>query len=276
MLYLKSLQYRLALFALLSAAFILFLTSCRGSKANSEQASILERIVGPWEGEKSTVLVLAGEAFPEESGIADFVAWEYGLTVEKGLARFLYWPGTFEKRSASLRLLRNIALEERPEILVTIAAPSGTLNELIRIRSQFPEIKIVSIFPLDEALPVEAVSDMVIDIDPHSAQSEEIDTAMIAEEATALNITADEASALLLGAVFSMEMSEQETESPNLSRTVVAASALLEIGMGFAANTSVKRNEKSGLHWQYAQAVDADTGLKSRRHILITKEAENF
>ncbi len=254
-----------------AAAFAFFFASCTEKAAEISATAEPVQSADIWEGKKSTLLVLAGQDFPEESGIADFVSWEYGLAEEKGRARFLYWPHTFEERDASLRLLSNTAQEESPEIVVAFAAPEGTLRELNRIRAEFPEIKIVSIFPSDEALPIEAVSDMVIDMDISDVEGAGIDGGITAEEETALDITAREAAALILGAVFSMEMEEMEAGSSG-----APVRALLETGMRFAEAVAMSADaDFTGLCWEYAQAVDPDTGLRSRKHVLIRKIKED-
>lgn len=250
--------------ALLALAF--FFASCAGNVAETPLPQP-ERATEEWEGERSSILVLAGQDFPEESGIADFVAWEYGLALEKGRARVLYWPATFEALGASLDLLSGIARNEQPEIVVAVGAPPGALVELNRIRAAFPEIKIASIFPSGEALAVEAVSDMVIDMGISFVQEAGLGAAMVAEEETVLDIKTHEAAALVLGAVFSMEMLKM-----NGGSSLEPASVLLERGMRFAESAAMRAHEGfAPLFWEYSLAADPDTGLRSRRHILIHK-----
>ena len=221
--------------------------------------------VEAWQGSKSPLLVLCGENYPEESGIVELVLWEYGLARTKPPVRFLYWPRTFDEADASLRLLSRTAREESPKIVAAIGAPEGTLRELRRIRGEFPEIKIVSIFPSDDALATEAVSDMVIDMDISDVEASGIGAEIAEEEETAVDITAREAALLLLGAVLSMEESDQ-------GGSAATGSAQLESAMGFALEAAMQEDSSfSPPRWQYVQATDPDSGLRSRRHVLIRK-----
>lgn len=260
--------------ALLAAAIAVSLASCAKSGSSAaEQIPRHEAGKPPdiWKGGKSSLLVLAGQDFPEESGIASLVSWEYGLSEEKGRARFLYWPRTFEEQDASLRLLSNTAREESPEIIVAIGAPRGTLRELNRIRAEFPEVKIVSIFPIDEALSIEAVSDMVIDMDIFDAQASGLDGEIVAEDESALEISGREAAMLLLGAVFSMEKEKEAEAGAPLELSAVLLKANMDIAEAVAMQADL---DFSAPLWEYSQAVDAETGLRSRKHVLI-KESEN-
>ena len=219
-----------------------------------------------WRGSKSQLLVLCGQNYPEESGIADFILWEYGLARNAPRARFLYWPRTFDDEGASLRLFSNTAREVRPKIVVAIGAPSGTLRELKRIRNEAPEVKIVTIFPSDDALETEAVSDMVIDMDISHIEATGIGRDIAEEEETALDITEREAAVLLLAAALSMEESA-ENEACN-----APGSAPLEAAMRFAVEAAMQADPSAPPpRWQYVQATDPDTGLRSRRHVLIQK-----
>ena len=189
------------------------------------------------------------------------------MAEENGLARILYWPASFEERDSSIRLFSSIAQEEAPEIVVAIGAPEGTLRELNRIRGEFPKIRIASVFPSDEAIPTEAVSDMVIDMDIAPVEAAGVEGEMVAEEETELDIAADEAALLLLAAVFSMEMigGEEDDASAPLSE-------LFEEGMRFAEISAAKAgNGPAPPSWEFRQAIDPDTGLRSRRHILLRR-----
>ena len=266
---------------LFAAALILSLSSCSKREPKAEAAAagrVAARPAVParqkaeeeppnaaeaWQGSKSSVLVLAGENYPEESGIADFVLWEYGLARTRPDVRFLYWPRTFEEQDASLRLLSNTARAQEPKIVAAIGAPEGTLRELRRIRSEFPDAKIIAIFTADDALEVEAVSDLVIDMDISAVEASGIGADIAEEEETAVDITAREAALLLLGAVLSME------ESGDAG---VSESARLESAMRFAVAAAAQADAAfSAPRWQYVQSTDPDTGLRSRRHVLIRK-----
>lgn len=229
---------------------LLPLVSCTGSDSG-------ESALNPSEEHKSGVLVLAGEGFGRESGVADLISREYGLAEEKGRARILYWPETFRREAASLRLFSTVAEEEAPGIILTIGAPEGTVRELRRIRESAPAVTIVSVFPLEEAIPVEAVSDIMIDIGVPDfgggAESHQ-------EADTAVEISGGEAAVILLGAVFAAEQNDgNRLKSVELEEGIEKACEC-----GLAAGY-----EAIGGAWGYAQAVDPETGIRSQKHVVI-------
>lgn len=248
--------------AVLAAAALVVFVSCTrtGTDHGADSAAAVQHT------ERARLLLLSGAAFPRESGAADFLAWEYGLAEEKGRVRVLYWPETFRRTDSSLRLVRETVREEQPDILITLGAPEGTLRELRAVREEFPDIRIVSIFPADDPLPVEAVSNLMIDQEvPAAVLSPDGDPALMPEEEAAADFSGREAAVLLLGAAFAME-------SGDLSAT---GSEILASGMQLAGTVA----KEGGLiypvpDWEFLPAADPETGIKSMKHVLIRKTEE--
>lgn len=209
------------------------------------------------DSKKSTVLILAGEDFKRESGAFDLIAMEYGLAEEKGRVRILYWPETFDTANSSLRLFTETAEEEKPGIIVTLGAPEGTLRELRRINGILPAAKIISIFPLEEPIPVEAVSGLLVDVYVPGLES---DTAAPQDENdTAVEISGKETALILLGAVLAMETDDGDS----------IKSETLAAGIAEAAEKTDSETKTQIKDWEYMPAVDTETGIRSKKHVLV-------
>lgn len=246
--YTYHMKYFLRLSVLLCAVTLFFQISC--TKNNRDMAVQIDS------GKKSRLLILAGEDFGPQGGATGLISRVYGLAEEKGRIRILYWPETFDHNNSSLRLFSSTADEEKPEIVVNLGGPEGTLRELRRIKEMFPETKIISIFPLDEAIPVEAVSDLMVDVYVPSLES---DTAAPQDEKeTSVEISGEETSLILLGAVLATETDGSDSvKSDSLAAGIKKAAEMADIGKDMTDG------------WEYLQAVDADTGIRSKKHVLI-------
>ncbi len=134
-------------------------------------------------------------------------------------------------------------------ILVTVAVPERSVRELERFRASDPEIQILSVFPMDEVLPVEAVSDLVLDLPAAS------DILSGEAEDTAFSIPATELSSLLYVSVLALETDS----SPAPDRFSAALKLARE----------ASRNQSVGSSWTVSAWKDPDTGIRSRNHLVI-------
>lgn len=247
---------RLLRLFLLTLALALFAPSCKKNDSDLPAASEAEKSGDALQKKRSSLLALLGEGFSEQSGAARLVLQEYGLAGDEGgLARVFYWPRSFEG-GATLRLFSDAAQDEAAAIVIALAAPEGTTRELNRIRSEAPNVKIASLFPSDDALATEAVSDIVVDMDIFASSL---------EEEAPLDITAAEAATILLAAALAMEELSSEEDAP-------LSAPLLEEAMRLADSLAAQADEGfSATRWEFEQAADADTGLRSKKRVLIRR-----
>lgn len=134
-------------------------------------------------------------------------------------------------------------------ILVTVAVPERSVRELERLRASDPEIQILSVFPMDEVLPVEAVSDLVLDLPAAS------DILSGEAEDTAFNFPSTELSSLLYVSVLALE-SESAPAPDRFSSALKLA-------------REASRNQSVGSSWTVSAWKDPDTGIRSRNHLVI-------
>ena len=125
------------------------------------------------------------------------------------------------------------------------------MRELVRIRAARPEVKIVTLFAEDNALPLEAVSDIVIDrVLPEGVLDDE-------NASASAGLTDEESGLLLLGSALSAE--EKDLTVPPLARLTTALDA--------ARNLS--KQKRLGSDWVFSAFIDPDTGLRSRNHLTV-------
>lgn len=203
------------------------------------------------------ILVMLGPDFTGKPAVVSEMADEYGLLdsaipESPGMMTVLTWPDSFMvEKHARLSVLKTAADDPAVTIVVTIGAPEGTVRELTRIRAARPDIRIVTIFAEDDALPLEAVSDFVVDrVLPEGVLADE-------NASASAGLSDDESGLLLLGSTLSAE--EKDLTVPPLAR--------LTLGLDTARGLSKQR--RLGSDWVLASFIDPDTGLRSRNHLTV-------
>lgn len=172
----------------------------------------------------------------EESVFGQLIE-EYGLTGEGGMLYFA--KGTDAIRGDPSTFL-----------VITVGAPERTARDLDRLRADMPNVRIITLFPTDEVLSIEAVSDLVIDI-PSSGE-------LLADEnaQSASRISAPDLSFLLLAAALFAERDASVAPAARFDAAILDARV-------------AARLPAAGDGWKIAQYVDTDTGLKARNHLVI-------
>lgn len=189
------------------------------------------------------VAIYAGEGFGADvagGGIFAGLITEYGLLSEGGM---LFFPESVDEAAEDPALTA----------IVTLGAPERTARALERLRATRPAVAIISVFPGDEVLSVEAVSGLVIDV-PVSSD-------LLADENASRTeaLPAADLSFLLLSAALYAERPESEADTAPIVRFDEAMEA---------ARREI-RNPVAGKDWRITQFVDTDTGLKARNHLVI-------
>lgn len=203
------------------------------------------------------ILVMLGPDFSGKPAVISELADEYGLLdsaipESPGMMTVLTWPDSFMvEKHARLNVLKTAADDPAVTIVVTIGAPEGTVRELVRIRAARPEVKIVTLFAEDNALPLEAVSDIVIDrVLPEGVLDDENSSA-------SAGLTDEETGLLLLGSALSAE--EKDLTVPPLARLTTALDAA----------RGLSKQKRLGSDWVFSPFIDPDTGLRSRNHLTV-------
>lgn len=204
------------------------------------------------------VVVMLGEEYASRPRLLEPLYAEYGIAGFGGMVVPLSWPGSFlvEKRPR-LSVLSEIAREPDTTILVTVGAPEGTVRELEKIRNTRPGMKILTLFPLDEPLPVEAVSDLVLDFKASDQP--------LADENAPSGPLLDDSS---MGVILLALALAGEDLSSGVSPLDAVSGALDRAG-------SLARQKKEVSGWSFSSYVDPETGLRSRNHLVLSVPARS-
>lgn len=203
------------------------------------------------------ILVMLGPGFTGRTALLQGLTDEYGIydpsvPDSPGMMTVLSWPDSFlvEKRPR-LTVLKDSADDSAITVIVTIGAPEGTVRELTRIRASHPGKRIVTLFAEDASLPLEAVSDVLLDRTAPAG--------VLADEAAlaAASLSDQELGLLLLGTTLSAE--DRDEATPPLTKVSVSLDA--------ARNLMKLRNV--GQNWLLSAYVDPDTALRSRNHLTV-------
>ena len=200
---------------------------------------------------------MLGPSFAGRPALIEPIIEEYGvldpdIPESPGMMTLMTWPDSFMvEKHARLSLLKNAADDPQITIVVTLGAPEGTVRELTRIHAARPDVKIVTLFAEDDGLPLEAVSDLLVD--------RTLPEGVLAGENSSPDAGISDASAavLLLGSVLSAE--DRDATVPPLTK--------LTVGLDSARNLAKLR--RVGSDWVISPFVDPDTSLKSRNHLTI-------
>jgi hypothetical protein len=184
---------------------------------------------------------------------------EYGIAGAGGMTVKLLYPDSFKVSGiARISVLADRAAESGVTIIVTVGAPEGTVNVLNRIRAANPSIKIVSLFPLDDALSVEAVSDIVADypVPKEILSSENAAAASSSVPGSAGSVNDSSLGLLVLASVLAEEGPSSDAPQARLAASLETARSLMKM-------------KKTDASWNLSPWADPDTGLKSRNHLLL-------
>lgn len=266
------------------------MTGCNGKLSGSPVNAVLGAVAEasgknsghPRSGHR--VIVLLGPDFTARSAVLDPLIAEYGLaskaeataTEKVGMLLPMKYPENFtEGKRVRLSMLTDEARSSGTTIVVTVGAPSGTVNELTKIRKTNPDMQIISLFPTEDAFPVEAISDLVID---YSGSGD-----LLADEKI-LAISDADLAYLLFGAVLSGEpalvdkpadkpaVATGSTDTPAAVAETVPSPMSKFIGSLDIARRLMKQ-KSLGTDWKIDCFTDPATNLRCRNHVVISSPA---
>lgn len=252
--------------ALLLCFFVILFSGCSGkapssgSPADVAEANVEDtsRKFPPRHRDADhIVVVMLGEDYVGRPAILDALVTEYGLSGFGGMVLRLDYPESFKEGSRTrLAVLAERASDPSVTVVLALGAPEGTVRELNKIRANAPGTKILNLFPLDETLPCEAVSDLVADYPSP-------DELLADENATppAGSSLLDDGSLaqLMLASVLAWDGTSPGAPVELLSASLETARDLMKL-------------KKNAAVWKLAPWVDPDTGLKSRNHLVVSCE----
>ncbi|UTC77961.1 hypothetical protein E4O04_08085 [Treponema sp. OMZ 799] len=247
----KRLLIFLIFICVLSAAFI----SCNN---NNEDEVVYEKIK-PKRIIKNNILIVLGKDYYERKDILKYLESEYDLGNPDSHVQVLPYSDMVKRsRLPRLRMINEKIEEQKTTILISMGIPEGGGRYLIQAAENNPNLAIISLLPMDEILPLEAASDIVVDFQiPKQLLSEEKD----------FIISDDELMLLLIAAIFA-------GEDINAHNKDIKIFPIEEFRQAFFTAQTILGKELFTDHYTIKPYTDSDTGLQSHRYLLIYKDLD--
>lgn len=201
---------------LLIAAMVVGTASCR-KNADSSDRSHQKKVL------THSLLFVLGKDFYQYSDLFTYLSVIYDSeSLKENLHILSYSDMTAKTKQPRLSMISERLSAQPVEALVSIGIPEGGARILRTVKEQYPSLHIFSLLPVEEILPLEAYSDIVVDFElPDSFTKAD----------RAVNIPAHDVQTLVLCAVIAIEQIDELPEQepfPRFVRAVATASDALD------------------------------------------------
>ncbi|MBQ0003345.1 MAG: hypothetical protein KBT21_07385 [Treponema sp.] len=249
-----------AVFCMLLALSLTALTSCSKNKTNNSQKTQINKkpVREPWKPTKKKLCVVFGYGYTSEFWVhkeTQHLKDYYGLSDEEfsetsGLIIPLSWPEDFLiGKTGRISKLNEILSDADICGIIMLGAPEYSNNALAKFREDKDESEffpIYSLFPQDEILAIEAVSDFVLDRSVEASDNiEEIENAK------------EEISQVIINGIENIIDNSIEYIISNPKPLKADPELLTHVKKIVGSDYSIKRY------------VDPETGLSSINHFII-------
>ena len=211
----------------LSLLFVVF--SCKPSLKPLEPVSVSEtstqvegetqkKILFRRKAENRRILVALGPSWSNQPSVLKHILAEYGDVSSGGIVHLLQYPDDFlVEGRIRLSVLTAESSDVLVDTLITIGTPAGTVRELSRLHASRPELHILTLFPEDDALLVEAASELVLE--------QAVPSELLADE-DSLSLSNTDVSFLLLALALSGENRDEVSPLKRIELSVEKARKL--------------------------------------------------
>lgn len=170
-----------------------------------------------------SLLFVLGKDFYQYSNLFTYLSDIYDTeSLKKNLHILSYSEMTAKTRQPRLSMISERLAAQPVEALISLGIPEGGARILRTVKETHPALHIFSLLPVEEILPLEAYSDVVIDFElPDSFTKAD----------RAVNIPAHDVQTLVLCAVTAAEQIDElpgQEPFPRFTRAVATAATLLE------------------------------------------------
>lgn len=209
------------------------------------------------------ILLILGEDYQARAGILNCFKAKY---TEQSIAEnlnVLRYSDFFENtKRARLKTVMEHIDSISPSILISLGIPEGAGKYLLQAAEQYPLLTIISLLPMEEILPLEASSDIVVDFElPDEILNQESD----------FKISNEDVSLLILTSVFC-------GEDINAVQKRISTFPIEEFRKSFSKAAKLLRIESKT--YSLKPYIDPETGISSYKYLmiyeLINKEDEEF
>lgn len=230
-----------------------FFSSCK--KADKSVQTIEEEVVESLRDLNMKVLVILGEDYYKNTKVLECLNTEYSSASIKENVSILSYDAFQMKDFLRLKLITEKIEEVKPEVIVSLGLPEGAGKYLLKAVNDDKSMVVISAFPMEEILKLEAASDIVFDFElPDVLLNQEHD----------FYITDSEISLVLLSSFLASERIREHGKH----------SSVLPIEDAKEAFKDAEQNieEKMGHNvYTLKPYVDSDIGMASYNYIIIYK-----
>ena len=196
--------------------FIAGAAACGGTSSSRKQSHQKKELSHP-------LLFVLGKDFYQYSDLFTYLSNIYTVESLKANLHILsYSDMTAKTKQPRLSMITERLASQPVEALISIGIPEGGARILRTAKEKYPALHIFSLLPVEEILPLEAYSDVVVDFElPDS----------FAKADRAVNIPAHDVQTLVLCAVTAVEQINELPEQepfPRFARAVAITSAMLK------------------------------------------------
>ena len=196
--------------------FIAGAAACGGTSSSRKQSHQKKELSHP-------LLFVLGKDFYQYSDLFTYLSNIYTVESLKANLHILsYSDMTAKTKQPRLSMITERLASQPVEALISIGIPEGGARILRTVKEQSPNLHIFSLLPVEEILPLEAYSDVVVDF--------ELPDSFIKADRE-VNISAHDVQTLLLCAVTAVEQINElpgQEPFPRFARAVATTSAMLK------------------------------------------------
>ncbi|MGP1440649.1 MAG: hypothetical protein ACTTJ3_07925 [Treponema sp.] len=201
------------------------------------------------------VLVILGQDYYKKSNILDCLNSEYSALSIKENVSVLGYDSFEMKDFLRLKVIIEKIEELKPSVVISLGLPEGAGKYLLQAVNNDKSMVVISAFPMEEILKLEAASDIVFDFElPDVLLNQEHD----------FYIAESEVSLVLLSSFLASERIKKHGKNSSVLPIEDAIEAFKE--------AEQKMEEKMGFNvYTLKPYIDSDLGMASYNYIIIYK-----
>lgn len=206
---------------------------------------------------KHTLLVLGKEFDTHPAPFTYLTDFYTSESLQTHLHIVHYRDMIVQTKQPRLSYITEYLTTQPAETIISIGIPEGAARILRTVKEQHPLMQIFSLLPVEEILPLEAVSDAVIDFAiPDS----------FAEADRPVNIPEDSVQTLILCALIAAEQSRDSPEQQPFSQISRA------IATGLTLLTAHGKTAWGGIRYTLAPYKDPELNMQSYNYLILSPD----
>lgn len=204
------------------------------------------------------ILLILGENFDKPDTPFTHLSTVYSPnSLQTHLHVLSYRDMTSKTKKTNLTMISEYLAAQPAEAIISIGIPEGGARILRTVKERHPLMRIFSLLPVEEILPLEAVSNAVIDFAiPDS----------FAEADRPVHIPADSVQTLILCALIAAEQSRDAPEQQPFSQISRA------IATGLALLTAHGKTAWGGMRYTLAPYKDPELNMQSYNYLILSPD----